>query len=640
MNSQYDNAYAVDNVYGHVVSLLADLKRTPGGVHLDFGCGFGRMAEVIRDELGARYIGVDIDADALDHLKARGFETMFIDLTDPDEALTRLKQYLPTDVPLESMSIVDTLEHLSEPAKSLKALRQLAIEHACPFVVSVPNFGHRDIALRLAAGKFEYTEAGLMDHTHRTYFTDQSLDLFMKQNGLHEIAQRDVLLKKSDQAFPRDLATVAAGTPLNELLTAIRERSDHFAETNQLVRMYVGSVPGATAALYDSAHPDKQREPWFLTVVTRTQGKRIAELREALLCLMAQEDQDFNVLVVGHDLDLERQRNIEVVLSDLPVHFQQRVELVRVQGGSRARPLNEAFRRAKGRYVAMFDDDDLVFGHWVKTFKQLAETNPGKLLRTVCVTQEWRRLIDAQGYTRSVTAIGPFVPRYPDSFDLIDHLVENRTPLHSLAFPRSLFTDLGFRFDENLTTAEDWDFIVRVAPLAGVATSKEPTCVYRRWENGEHSASLHDQEEWMHNYRSTLKKLDSAPILLPAGTTRKLRNMAHEIEALREEVRRLSNAPVRPELMHDDGHSRYEEALRWRLHELMCSKSWRYTAPLRKMRSMLGGGSTLNAGSLQLWRMNSKDLEYLIGMIESSRSYKIAAPLRGIRAIVRPENTG
>lgn len=636
MNSQYDNAYAVDNVYGHVVSLLAGLKRTPGGIHLDFGCGFGRMAEVIREELGARYIGVDIDSEALDHLKARGFETMFVDLTDPDAALALLNEYLPKDAPLESMSIVDTLEHLSEPAKSLKALRQLSVEHACPLVVSVPNFGHRDIALRLITGKFQYTESGLLDHTHRTYFIDQSLNNFMKGNGLHEIACKDVLLKHSDQAFPRDLAVVASGTPLNELLTSIRGCSDQFAETNQFVRMYVGSVPGVTPSLYDSAHPERHREPYFLTVVTRTQGKRIAELREALLCLMAQEEQDFHVLVIGHDLDVERQLSVEAVLADLPVHFQPRVELVRIHGGSRARPLNEAFQRAKGRYVAMFDDDDLVFGHWVKVFKQLAGSNPGQLLRAACVTQEWRRIVGQQGQTLSVTAAGPFLARYPDTFDLIDHLVENRTPLHSLAFPRSLFSDLGIRFDESLTTAEDWDFIVRVAPLAGVATSKELTCVYRRWENGEHSASLHDQEEWMHNYRTTLKKLDSAPILLPAGSTRKLRNMAQEIGMLREEVRRLSNAPVRPELMKDEGHDQYEEALRWRLHELIQSKSWRYTAPMRKVRSMLGG-RTLDIDSLQLWRMTGKDLEHLIELIENSRSFKFTAPLRGMRAVGRTQ---
>ena len=43
----------------------------------------------------------------------------------------------------------------------------------------------------------------------------------------------------------------------------------------------------------------------FLSVVMRTQGKRIEMLREAVLCLWAQTCQDFEVLIMGHNLDGE-----------------------------------------------------------------------------------------------------------------------------------------------------------------------------------------------------------------------------------------------------------------------------------------------------------------------------------------------
>ena len=625
MNSQYDNAYSDANVYGHAVKLLSGIARAPGAIHLDFGCGYGRMAEVIRDQLGARYIGIDIDEDALLSLKARGFEVMFLDLTDPVAAVAGLEQFLPKDSPVHSMSIIDTLEHLPEPKKTVRALHEIALKHHCPMVTSVPNFAHADIGLRLAVGKFDYTEAGILDHTHRMYFTEAVLRSFMSRNGFHEVSECDVVMNRSDQAFPKELAPVATGTPLNQFLETIRDGADAYGHVNQFVRMYLGGPPGIGAEFVDSNAQTQPDEPWFLTVVTRTQGRRIEELRETMLCLMAQEDQDFHVLIMGHNLDVERQTAVEKVISDLPEAFQPRVELVRIEGGARALPLNEAFARSKGRYVAMLDDDDIVFGHWTKTFKGLSVTHPGRLLRTVCLVQRWRRLaVDGR---KSVAAVGPFESPYPAAFDLLDHLVENRSPLHSLAFPRSLYRDLGYRFDNELTTAEDWDFIVRVAPIAGVATSPEPTCIYRRWENGDHSAVAHDQDEWDLNYRRTLKKLDSNPILMPAGTTKKLRSLSQEVEQLKAEVRRLSNAPVRPEVLVDDSESRYEEALRWKLHELLHSASWRWTAPLRGVRKLLGG-SSLDIEQLQHWRMNAQDLEYLIATIEGSRSMRISAPLR------------
>lgn len=628
MNLNYDNSYAIDNVYGKSVALLRGILRTPGGIHLDIGCGFGRMAEIIRDEINARYIGVDIDADSLERLRERGFEAIFLDLRDPDAALGAIKEILPESVPIESISILDTLEHLSEPEKALQFIGGLTAENGCPVVASVPNFAHRDIAFRLLVGKLEYTISGLLDHTHKICFTDAGFDAFMKKQGFHEIARNDVVMKKSDQAFPRDLAPLAGGTPLNDFLTNIRGNSDEFSEVNQLVRMYVRSIPGIVPPLYDSSRPDSSLDMPFLTVVTRTQGERTVELKETLLCLMAQEDQDFNVLVVGHNLNLTGQLKVERVIADLPPCFQKKVSLIRVDGGGRARPLNEAFQKATGRYVAMLDDDDLVFGHWTKTFKELSAENPGKLLRTVCLTQEWKRIRDLNGQVKSTTATGPFVSQYPESFDLFDHLIDNHSPLHSLAFPRSLYTDLGIRFDEDRTTAEDWSFIIRVAPLAGVASSKEPTCIYRRWIDGGCSATAHDKEEWSYNYKSILRSMDSAPILLPTGSTRRLRNLIQENSMLKDEIRRLSNAPIRPELLCDENEARYVEALRWRLHELLTSRSWRYTRPLRKLRKLLSGDRNPGFESLQLWRLSPRDLEYVIAMIEGSRSFRITAPFR------------
>lgn len=58
-------------VEGVLDSLICDKH---GLVILDFGCGKGVFAEHLK-ELGHKYIGVDIDRDALEGLSERGFTT-------------------------------------------------------------------------------------------------------------------------------------------------------------------------------------------------------------------------------------------------------------------------------------------------------------------------------------------------------------------------------------------------------------------------------------------------------------------------------------------------------------------------------------------------------------------------------------
>ncbi|MGH8033007.1 MAG: methyltransferase domain-containing protein [Luteimonas sp.] len=621
----YDNHFAPDNVYGHALSLLRKTEQPTGGVHLDFGCGYGRIAESLRDELQLHYIGLDVLASGLDSLKSRGFDTMLFDLGDPAASLALVEQWLPQDKPVASVTFLDTLEHLADPGKALQLLRAVATKHGCPLVLSVPNAAHRDIGMKLVVGQFEYTESGLLDHTHYQYFTERSLTDRMRGFGWHEVSRNDVLLEQSDQHFPADHALLSGGTPINGLLHYLRQQIDQTSTVNQFVRMYLPGPIGKPAAV----ESDPSTEP-FLTVVTRTQGERIESLRETLLCLSAQTCQDFDILVVGHKLSLEQQLNVERVIADLHGSVRERVRLVKVGRGERASPLNAGFEDARGRYVAMLDDDDLVFGHWVETFKHLHRNNPGKLLRAVAVSQGWDKIGGSDGSLATRCKSG-YKAEYPESFDLFDHLIENRSPLHSLAFPRSLYRDLGFRFDETLTTAEDWDFIIRTAPIAGVACSEEITCVYRRWHNGRTSYNTHDQEEWKANYHHSLRKMDMTSSILPAGYTRRVRELLFEVDRLRQGATQYHAHYA--ESAQDQSQATYIEALRWRLYELINSKSWRYTNWLRKLKNKLTGNPGLP--EMMIWRFNTRDLEYLIAMIEGSKTWKYATLLRALKTTFR-----
>ena len=92
----YDNPVYGDNVYGHALDLLrrANLRAGPSGttaVHLDLGCGFGRIAEFITTEFKLGYIGIDGDSVGPASLSARGYEAHQLWFGEYGPTLERLK---------------------------------------------------------------------------------------------------------------------------------------------------------------------------------------------------------------------------------------------------------------------------------------------------------------------------------------------------------------------------------------------------------------------------------------------------------------------------------------------------------------------------------------------------------------------
>ena len=135
---------------------------------------------------------------------------------------------------------------------------------------------------------------------------------------------------------------------------------------------------------------------------------------------------------------------------------------------------------------------------------------------------------------------GPVVLEFPEKFEIIDHLHRNYTPLMAWAFPHAAHSDLGLRFDEDLHICEDWDFAMRALQYCGVAASPEITSIYRRWEGAENSATLHQAHEWDEARKTILERMNSGPILLPAGTLASLdRQLYGRVAELDEYATRL-----------------------------------------------------------------------------------------------------
>ncbi len=240
--------------------------------------------------------------------------------------------------------------------------------------------------------------------------------------------------------------------------------------------------------------PDLDRAAPFLTIVTRTQGRRLLCLEDVLTCLAGQSDRDFEVLVMCHRTTSEQQAAVEDVVASAPTWLREAVRVLQVERPGRAAPLNDGFVAARGRYVVALDDDDTVLAHYVSTFKAAATKHEGQLLRTVAVRQDVVPVGDGDD-DRAVSVDDPF-REWPLDFSLVDHLSDNYSPIMTVAFPRGAVHGLGLRFDETLQANEDWEYIVRCAAVLGVTSVREITSVYRWWLHTASSREAHSAEQW------------------------------------------------------------------------------------------------------------------------------------------------
>jgi 2-polyprenyl-3-methyl-5-hydroxy-6-metoxy-1,4-benzoquinol methylase len=81
----------------------------------------------------------------------------------------------------------DTLEHIPDPVAALRRLRTVLRDDGA-LVVSIPNFANWAIRLQVLAGRFRYTDRGILDRTHMRFYTERSLLEMLRDAGFRPVA--------------------------------------------------------------------------------------------------------------------------------------------------------------------------------------------------------------------------------------------------------------------------------------------------------------------------------------------------------------------------------------------------------------------------------------------------------------------
>lgn len=147
-----------------------------GTTVLELGCSVGTQTRLMVETLRCRVSGVELNPEAArkaeiycDRVVVGSLETM--DLAHEFENET-----------FDIILCADVLEHLRNPQQVLKQLAPLLNPNG-RLIISVPNIAHAALTHELANGRFEYRSWGLLDDTHITFFTRDSLIALLTRCG-------------------------------------------------------------------------------------------------------------------------------------------------------------------------------------------------------------------------------------------------------------------------------------------------------------------------------------------------------------------------------------------------------------------------------------------------------------------------
>ena len=168
-----DTAY-YEHARPEVVALVPSDARSI----VDVGCAGGALGNGLKEARpGACVRGVEMSASAAARARER-LDDVFVGSAalGPPAGWPRA----------DCLIFADVLEHLVDPQAVLAKWK----DHLTPggsVVASIPNVAHHSVVRGLLGGRWEYTDAGILDRTHLRFFTRETILELFEEAGLTPI---------------------------------------------------------------------------------------------------------------------------------------------------------------------------------------------------------------------------------------------------------------------------------------------------------------------------------------------------------------------------------------------------------------------------------------------------------------------
>ena len=160
---------------------------------LDIGCSSGQLSEEM-EKLGHEVTGVDLKPFGDEGRRMHRFVAANLDEGIPVEVGTGYDAVIAADV----------LEHVRRPDLILAQLSEVLAPGGLA-LVSIPNFVHWYPRVRVALGRFDYDDQGILDRGHVRFFTRRSFASLARGAGLriHRVEPVGVPMERLVPGRPR-----------------------------------------------------------------------------------------------------------------------------------------------------------------------------------------------------------------------------------------------------------------------------------------------------------------------------------------------------------------------------------------------------------------------------------------------------
>ncbi|MGP8321261.1 MAG: glycosyltransferase, partial [Methanosarcinaceae archaeon] len=173
-------------------------------------------------------------------------------------------------------------------------------------------------------------------------------------------------------------------------------------------------------------------------------------LTEAINSIRGQTYKNFEIVVVN-DAGVSTENVVSKLNKDKNITC-----VVHAENRGLAAARNTGIKIARGKYIALLDDDDLFYPDHLETAMQyIGDDSP--VIYTNAVRAVYEKASD------SYSLVGKKVP-YSIDFSRDKLLIGNISPVNCFVFEKKPAIDAGL-FDETLTTLEDWEFWIRLSSL-------------------------------------------------------------------------------------------------------------------------------------------------------------------------------
>ncbi|MFA6149244.1 MAG: methyltransferase domain-containing protein [bacterium] len=142
---------------------------------LDVGCGEGILGRTLLEKGAAEVVGIETNPAVA--LRAQANLSRVLQGDVESLALPFEEGYF------DCIVLADVLEHLRDPLSALVKLKR-HLSDSGAIVASIPNVRFFDVIRKLAEGRWEYEEFGILDKTHLRFFTKKEIEVLFSQAGL------------------------------------------------------------------------------------------------------------------------------------------------------------------------------------------------------------------------------------------------------------------------------------------------------------------------------------------------------------------------------------------------------------------------------------------------------------------------